>query len=320
MTHLNEEILIRFLDDDLPHNEKITVEKHLKECSRCAAEKEKLFHEYFAEQPVDRLMKKYAATISETCEKTAECLDDNTICEYVDDVLTPEKRVAVEKHLADCNYCLNEVAELKKITDRTGLGVKEFTKEVVGDAVILAKLGVKLAEKGVIKIAKRTGASIRAFKRELQGIKCDKCGKQNSYGAAFCSSCGEKIIKVDISDIICPECNRQITPAIKECPHCGAVIIGPEKDIAKYYQIAKEWLPPALKENKWLVAAIATLLFSLAAPQIFIQFCVAAGIFGGMWIFKSVGREKIKKLYDAWKKDDKEEVDKLVEEIKKGMK
>lgn len=58
----------------------------------------------------------------EKLQKSKDCLDDETIADYVAHQLSQENRVAVENHLAYCHYCLHEVAQLYSTVRRWHTG------------------------------------------------------------------------------------------------------------------------------------------------------------------------------------------------------
>ena len=56
-----------------------------------------------------------------------------------------------------------------------------------------------------------------------QGIEiaCTKCGAHNREGAAFCSSCGEKLSAQQKTERVCPACGNAVAQERKFCGECG---------------------------------------------------------------------------------------------------
>jgi len=240
----------------------------------------KLLRAYGIQQAKELLLK----------EKSHDCPDDNLICGFVDDTLSDEERAVVESHIATCDYCPHHVADLFKAI---------FQQDI--------NSGHK------IKFDKK-----RRFTMPNE-IKCSKCQFINSVESKYCSQCG-KPLEESPSIIFCWKCNKIVNFGNIYCNHCGVKLVADKKDAKKeLYEAVKKWLPETMRENKWLVAAIVTILVSFAFPAVFIQFCIAAGIFGGMWIFDSVRRDMLIKLYRAWKSGDKEKIEIITAELKKKI-
>lgn len=71
-----------------------------------------------------------------------------------------------------------------------------------------------------------------------------------------------------------------------------------------------------LSKNKWLIASIASFMLSFAFHPVFLQFLLAAGIFGGKWIFDSQNARLLVMIYDAWKKGSDKEASEIAETLK----
>ena len=76
------------------------------------------------------------------------------------------------------------------------------------------------------------------------------------------------------------------------------------------------WLPKRLRKNRWLIASMTAFVLSFAFPPVFLQFLLAAGIFGGKWIFDSENARTLIMIYNAWKKGGDKEVGDLMEILK----
>jgi len=58
-------------------------------------------------------LRNYLKSIEEM--KTTSCLETETIGLYIEDKLPEEEKMRVEKHIASCLYCLNQLTELKEL-------------------------------------------------------------------------------------------------------------------------------------------------------------------------------------------------------------
>jgi len=317
MKHPDEETIIRYLDDDLPAATMREVQRHLEACPACMKKSEEFESGSFDDEDLARFLGKYRSYLSLCGEAGPDCLDDNAICNYVDGSMSESEKSAAESHIASCPRCAVEVDETLRTlpkslkygrTKRNLLAVADFTRQAV------SAFGDK--SRKTIMSASET---LSEFGKELKGTRCLNCGATAPFNANHCPECGEKMERAAtevVNEIICPSCDRPIHGGERKCSHCGYKIIRPASEIARYYHVARMWLPKGLRENKWFIAAVASILASLAFSHIFIQFCVAAGIFGGAWIFDKARRSQFKDLHDAWKRGDEKECERLKKEIK----
>lgn len=103
--HLTSETLIALFDGELNFLSRFLAKIHLAHCGECRQQSSEL-------KGTIRLASLLASPNEEKLQKSKDCLDDETIADYVAHQLSQEDRVAVENHLASCHYCLNEVAQL----------------------------------------------------------------------------------------------------------------------------------------------------------------------------------------------------------------
>lgn len=52
-------------------------------------------------------------------------------------------------------------------------------------------------------------------------MNCKNCGAPLNETSAFCSECGAKVIKVDVTKKFCTECGAQMKTESRYCPNCG---------------------------------------------------------------------------------------------------
>jgi hypothetical protein len=103
--HLTSEQLIALFDGELNLFSRFLAKIHLALCGECRQQASEL-------KGTIRLASLLSSPNEEKLQKSKDCLDDETIADYVAYQLSQEDRVAVENHLASCHYCLNEVAQL----------------------------------------------------------------------------------------------------------------------------------------------------------------------------------------------------------------
>jgi len=109
--HLTSEQLIALCDDDLNFFSRFLAKRHLARCGECRQQASEL-------EGTIRLASHLASPNEEKIQKSKDCLDDETIADYVAHQLSQEDKVAVENHLASCHYCLHEVSQLHSTVRR----------------------------------------------------------------------------------------------------------------------------------------------------------------------------------------------------------
>lgn len=76
---------------------------------------------------------------------------------------------------------------------------------------------------------------IKNFQKQIQDIKkvqrCEKCGAEVQQGAAFCSSCGATMPKVQVESkdelIKCENCGAMVKKEMSFCIQCGEAMMQP---------------------------------------------------------------------------------------------
>lgn len=79
---------------------------------------------------------------------------------------------------------------------------------------------------------------INGWRKQVQDIKgiqcCTNCGAEVAKGAAFCSSCGSVMPKVqepdEISGIRCKGCGAPLKQGVRFCTSCGMPVLAAESD------------------------------------------------------------------------------------------
>ena len=97
-------------------------------------------------------------------------------------------------------------AKKKKTTTK-----KSGSLKTANDTVRLANNVLTVDKKA------RDAKAARAKDKDAKptGIKCPKCGKTDTTGAAFCPSCGTKLEKT------CVKCGKADRTGAAFCPSCG---------------------------------------------------------------------------------------------------
>ena len=76
---------------------------------------------------------------------------------------------------------------------------------------------------------------IKNYQKQIQNIKkvqrCENCGAEVQQGAAFCSSCGATMLKVQVEStdelIKCENCGAMVKKEMSFCTQCGKAMIQP---------------------------------------------------------------------------------------------
>lgn len=81
----------------------------------------------------EKLIKNYLEKASGSkLNKTKECPDNQTLLAYIRNNLDKEKRKTIEKHLANCNYCLSQISIAQEALDKFGRkGFERVPKNII---------------------------------------------------------------------------------------------------------------------------------------------------------------------------------------------
>ena len=279
------ETLVRYTDNELTDREKRAMKQHLETCSTCqgrvASLKELQANLSFAFKSMD-------------VEETASCLSDEDISAYADETVTEEEKTDYEEHLAECLWCIRRLIETKEDILLYEKGEFEEPDEALVEKMKNLSPGGKVF-------------SVAAKKTEADGMmECKLCSAKNPPQSTFCRGCGEKL---DMLSIACIHCGKDVVEGSKFCNFCGKKLVLDEISKNKALMNAvSQWLqklPAPIRENKWLIGAIATFAGSFAFSAVFLQFLVASGFFAGVWIFDKNRREMLRDIYKLWKEEGK---------------
>jgi len=114
-------------------------------------------------------IKEYLTSQNSRKEKDSPCFDPEWIGGYVEGSLTAGERKKVERHLSDCNSCLEEFIFLKKLLIPENM------------------------EKDLPEHLNFTLQKILEAPPEKFSINCFKCGKEICEGDEVCPGCGLKL-------------------------------------------------------------------------------------------------------------------------------
>ncbi len=242
--------------------------------------------------------------------RSEACPSDEDLAAYLDGSLEPAARSEMETHIRECDWCLGELAELKRLIDRTGEAAPERCAGPHVGFPFFAAIG---ALTGVIFSPGATYPWASKEKAEMGNITCAACGTVNPPGSRFCRECG---VALSSGGYDCLHCGAKIEEGSKFCTQCGRAVVAQAPPKGDLREAVEAWLPQSARENKWLVGAIAAILASFAFPAIFLQFLLAAGIMGGAWLLDKAKREMLADLYRAWKSGDEAERDRLLARLK----
>lgn len=130
------------------------------------------------------------------------------------------------------------IAKTKELADTSRLNsmISEQEKIITNQYFQIGKLYVSIHKdnfeddfSGMIAAIADAEAKIRDYKKQIQDIKgvqrCEKCGAEVPNGAAFCSSCGATMPKVQVSEptdyVKCENCGTDVKKGMRFCTSCG---------------------------------------------------------------------------------------------------
>lgn len=130
------------------------------------------------------------------------------------------------------------IAKTKELADTSRLNsmISEQEKIITNQYFQIGKLYVSIHKdnfeddfSGMIAAIADAEAKIRDYKKQIQDIKgvqrCEKCGAEVPNGAAFCSSCGATMPKIQVSEssdyVKCENCGTDVKKGMRFCTSCG---------------------------------------------------------------------------------------------------
>lgn len=133
------------------------------------------------------------------------------------------------------------IAKTKELADTSRLNsmISEEEKIITNQYFQIGKLYVSIHKDdfeddfaGMIGVVAEAESKIRDYKKQIQDIKgvqrCEKCGAEVPNGAAFCSSCGATMLKIQApvsTDYIkCENCGTEVKKGMRFCTSCGKPI------------------------------------------------------------------------------------------------
>lgn len=142
------------------------------------------------------------------------------------------------------------IAKTKELADTSRLNtmISEQEKIITNQYFQIGKLYVSIHKDnfeddfaGMIAAIADAEAKIRDYKKQIQDIKgvqrCEKCGAEVPNGAAFCSSCGATMPKIQASDssdyVKCENCGTDVKKGMRFCTSCGKPMEAVTAPVAK---------------------------------------------------------------------------------------
>lgn len=130
------------------------------------------------------------------------------------------------------------IAKTKELADTSRLNsmISDAEKIITNQYFQIGRLYVSLHNEdyeedfaGMIGTIAESEAKIRDYKKQIQDIKgvqrCEKCGTEVANGAAFCSSCGATMPKIQVTvatDVVkCENCGTEVKKGMRFCISCG---------------------------------------------------------------------------------------------------
>lgn len=157
------------------------------------------------------------------------------------------------------------IAKTKELADTSRLNslISDEEKTITNQYFQIGKLYASLHKDdyeedfaGMIAAIADAEAKIRDYKKQIQDIKgvqrCEKCGAEVANGAAFCSSCGATMPKIQapvaVDVVKCENCGTEVKKGMRFCTSCGkpmqsaAVVTTPEPEAT--VEVAQEKVCP----------------------------------------------------------------------------
>lgn len=133
-----------------------------------------------------------------------------------------QKTIAKTKELADTSKLNTVIYEQEKIITNQYSQIGKLYASIHKD-------DFEEEFSGMMAVIAEADAKIKECKMQIQDIKgvqrCEKCGADVANGAAFCSSCGAPMPKVQtfVSDdyVKCENCGTMIKKGMRFCTSCG---------------------------------------------------------------------------------------------------
>ena len=130
------------------------------------------------------------------------------------------------------------IVKTKELADTSRLNsmISEQEKIITNQYFQIGKLYVSIHKddfeedfSGMIAAVADAEAKIRNYKKQIQDIKgvqrCEKCGAEVSNSAAFCSSCGATMPKIQVPEptdyVKCENCGNNVKKGMRFCTSCG---------------------------------------------------------------------------------------------------
>lgn len=130
------------------------------------------------------------------------------------------------------------IAKTKELADTSRLNslISDEEKTITNQYFQIGKLYASLHKDdyeedfaGMIAAIADAEAKIRDYKKQIQDIKgvqrCEKCGAEVANGAAFCSSCGATMPKIQapvaVDVVKCENCGTEVKKGMRFCTSCG---------------------------------------------------------------------------------------------------
>ncbi len=133
-----------------------------------------------------------------------------------------QKTIAKTKELADTSRLNSMISEEEKVITNQYFQIGKLYVSIHKDDFEddFARMIGSIAE---------AEAKIKDYKKQIQDIKgiqrCEKCGAEVPSDAAFCSSCGATMPKIQalVSDdyVKCENCGTEVKKGMRFCTSCG---------------------------------------------------------------------------------------------------
>lgn len=161
-----------------------------------------------------------------------------------------QKTIAKTKELADTSKLNSMISEQEKVITNQYYQIGKLYASIHRD-------DCEDDFAGMVAAITEAEEKIRDYKEQIQTIKgmqrCEKCGAEVPNGAAFCSSCGAAMPKIEPperSDYVkCSSCGADVKKGMRFCTSCGKPMQAFEPDFGAPAAEPKDAEPAETQEK-----------------------------------------------------------------------
>ena len=245
--------------EQVPEARHRLIEDHLGRCDECRAAYERY-------RVLGRLLKDTLVQVEDS--ELADVQGSHVSCEmlgtYLDGGPESDERARIERHLARCDQCLQELVSLRDTLHRAqneaGAGQDRLQPAAV-DAVR--------------RMPARAGGP-------LSGTTCPSCGSVNPNDVQYCGGCGA-LLAAGSAVLYCMHCSSRVSPTSTFCQSCGRML-GAADEAHPVWPAIVRWVRERRMHYLSLILAVAALFAASFHPFRKYQFYAIAALAAAKWL------------------------------------